>query len=138
MKLFLEKIVPHTSVISTVIIMLSAVSGIINGSENSDLYIDLLCMIADIAILSWVDYAVLGQIEFKKSAHYLTVSFLLWYVGIALFLFGRNWWGFHLSNIIEYSVITVLVYAIITRWNIRKLQKDAEEINEILKMRDEI
>lgn len=138
MKFCSEKIIPHTAVVSVIIIILSAVFGIVNGDDNRELYIDLLCMIAMIALLSWVEFGVLSQIEFRKAAYYLIASFLLWYVGIGLFLFGRNWWGFHASNLLQYSVITILVYTLVTRWNIKRLQKDAEEINDILKKREQI
>ena len=131
------KVIEHVSVIMLAIMLISTVGGIIAEGVYKEVCLSFLLMVIGIAVISVIEFGVLERIEFRRVRSYYICSFVTWYLGMGAVVFGTGWMGLHAANVLQYTVITMVVYGAVTSMNIKKTERDAQEINELIQKRAE-
>ena len=136
MNRLLKNVLPQTGLFTIAVILISAVYNIIEDSPEKILFIKLLIIIAGAFLLNCVEYYVLNSVWQVSAKRGLFFSCLTWYVGVGTLMLFSGWISFSLPNLIAFTVDFILVYFLITWYNIYRLKMDAEEINHYLEQRN--
>ena len=136
MKNLLKNIIPQTGLFTMAVILISAIYNIIENSPAKILFINLLIIIGGGFLLGCVEYCFLPSVWQKNAKRGLFFSCLTWYVGIGALMLVTGWVGFSIPNLIAFTVDFLIVYFLITWYNIYRLRMDAEEINRYLDKRN--
>ena len=134
-KLFIN-VIPQTSLFFTALILITAIYNIIRNSPEKLLFINLLIIIGGGFLLNCVEYYILPSVWQANAKKGLFFSCLTWYVGIGALMHFTGWVSFSLPNLIAFTVDFIIVYFLITWYNIYRLKMDAEEINRYLDKRN--
>ena len=134
-KLFIN-VIPQTSLFFTALILITAIYNIIRNSPEKLLFINLLIIIGGGFLLNCVEYYILPSVWQASAKKGLFFSCLTWYVGIGALMHFTGWVSFSLPNLIAFTVDFIIVYFLITWYNIYRLKMDAEEINRYLDKRN--
>jgi len=136
MKTILKNVIPQTGLFTMAVILISAIYNIIDNSPAKVLFINLLILMGGGFLLCCVEYCILPSVWQKSAKRGLFFSCLAWYVGIGVLMLVTGWVGFSVPNLIAFTVDFIIVYFLITRYNIYRLKMDAEEINRYLEKRN--
>jgi hypothetical protein len=136
MKSLAKYILPQTGLFTMALILISAIYNIVGNSEAKLLFIKLLILMGGGFLLCCVEYCILPSIWQKSARRGLFFSCLIWYVGVGALMLVTGWVGFSVPNLIAFTVDFLVVYFLITRYNIYRLKMDAEEINRYLDQRN--
>lgn len=130
MKLFVEKVVPLSTMLFTALMVVTAISNLARGSWTID-YVGILIHLACFFAASFLEYYGLEQINFKSNTAYLLCSFLSWYILIGICQYVTGW----TRNIALYTVFMVVLYGCITQYQLFRTRRQTEEINRLLEQR---
>jgi len=136
MKTLAKSILPQTGLFTMALILISAIYNIVGNSEAKLLFIKLLILMGGGFLLCCVEYCILPSVWQKSAKKGLFFSCLTWYVGIGALMLVTGWVGFSVPNLIAFTVDFLIVYFLITRYNMYRLKMDAEEINRCLEQRN--
>ena len=136
MKKLLKNILPQTGLFTIAVILISALYNIIENSPEKLLFIKLLVIIAGAFLLNCVECYLLTSVWQNSAKKGLFFSCLTWYIGVGALMLLSGWMSFSLPNLIAFSVDFIVVYFLITWYNIYRLKMDAEEINRYLEKRN--
>jgi len=136
MNKLLKNVIPQTGLFSTALILITAIYNIIRNSPEKLLFINLLIIIGGGFLLNCVEYYLLPSVWQSSARKGLFFSCLIWYVGIGALMLFTGWVSFSLPNLIAFTIDFLLVYFLITWYNIYRLKMDAEEINRYLEQRN--
>lgn len=136
MKSFTKFILPQTGLFTMALILISAIYNIVGNSPEKLLFINLLIIIGGGFLLSCVEYYLLPSVWQTSARRGLFLSCLTWYVGIGVLMLVTGWVGFSVPNLIAFTIDFLIVYFLITWYNIYRLKMDAEEINRYLENRN--
>ena len=136
MKSLAKYILPQTGVFTMALILISAIYNIVGNSPEKLLFIKLLVIMGGGFLLGCVEYYILPSVWQTSAKKGLFFSCLTWYVGIGILMLVTGWVGFSIPNLIAFTVDFLVVYFLITRYNIYRLKMDAEEINRYLENRN--
>ena len=136
MKKILTTILPQTGLFTIALILISAIYNIVANSPSKLFYLTLLAIMGGAFLLNCVEYYLLPSVWQRSTRCGLFFSCLTWYVGVGALLFFSGWISFSVPNLILFTVDFVIVYFLITWYNIYRLKMDAEEINRYLEKRN--
>ncbi len=136
MKKILTTILPQTGLFTIALILISAIYNIIENSPSKLFFTTLLAIMGGGFLLNCVEYYILPSVWQASAKKGLFFSCLTWYVGIGALMHFTGWVSFSLPNLIAFTVDFIIVYFLITRYNIYRLKMDAEEINRYLDKRN--
>lgn len=136
MKTLLKNILPQTGLFTIAFILISAAYNIIEDSPDKLLFIKLLIIIGGAFLLNCVEYYILNSVWHSSARKGLFFSCLTWYIGVGALMLLSGWMSFSLANLFAFTVDFLLVYFLITWYNIYRLKMDAEEINRYLEQRN--
>lgn len=136
MKTLIKHILPQTGLFTIVFILISAFYNIAENSPAKPLFIRLLIFIAGAFIFSCLEFYLYNRKHFRSYKALLFTSVLTWYIGIGGLMIVTGWMGFHLHNVIIFTIEFALVYYGFMLYNSYRLKRDAEEINEALAKRN--
>ena len=136
MKTILKNVIPQTGLFTMAVILISAIYNIIENSPAKILFINLLIIMGGGFLLCCVEYFILPSVWQKSAKRGLFFSCLTWYLGIGVVMLATGWVGFSVPNLIAFTVDFLIVYFLITRYNIYRLKMYAEEINRYLEQRN--
>jgi hypothetical protein len=136
MKSLAKYILPQTGLFTMALILISAIYNIIGNSPEKLLFTKLLIIMGGGFLLGCVEYYTLPSVWQTNAKKGLFFSCLTWYVGVGTLMLVTGWVGFSIPNLIAFTVDFLVVYFLITRYNIYRLKMDAEEINRYLDQRN--
>lgn len=136
MKKLLKNVLPQTGLFTTALLLITAIYNIIRNSPEKLLFINLLVIIGGGFLLSCVEYYILPSVWQANAKCGLFFSCLTWYIGVGALMLVTRWVSFSVANLIAFTVDFVIVYFLITWYNIYRLKMDAEEINRYLEKRN--
>lgn len=136
MKNLLKNIIPQTGLFTMAVILISAIYNIIENAPSKPFYLTLLAIMGGAFLLNCVEYYLLHSVWQRSAKAGLIFSCLIWYIGVASLLFFSGWISFSVPNLIAFTVDFLIVYFLITWYNIYRLRMDAEEINRYLDKRN--
>ncbi len=136
MKKLLKNVLPQTGLFTIAFILISAIYNIIENSPSKLLFIKLLIIIAGAFLLNCVECYILNSVWQSSAKRGLFFSCLTWYVGVGAMMLFSGWMSFSLQNLIAFTIDFIVVYILITWYNVYRLKMDAEEINRYLKKRN--
>ena len=136
MKKLLTIILPQTGLFTIALILISAIYNIIENSPSKLFFTTLLAIMGGAFLLNCVEYYILNSVWQRSTKYGLFFSCLTWYAGVGTLLFFSGWMSFSLPNLIAFTVDFLIVYFLITWYNIYRLKMDAEEINRYLEQRN--
>ena len=136
MRKLLTTILPQTGLFTIALILLSAIYNIIANSPSKLFFITLLAIMGGAFLLNCMEYYLLQSIWQRNAKWGLFFSCLTWYAGVGGLLFLSGWMSFSVPNLIAFPIDFIIVYFLITWYNIYRLKMDAEEINRYLEKRN--
>ena len=136
MNKLLKYVIPQTGLFFTALILITAIYNIIRNSPEKLLFINLLIIFGGGFLLNCVEYYILPSVWQTSAKRGLFFSCLTWYVGIGVLMLFTGWISFSLQNLIAFTVDFIIVYVLITWYNIYRLKMDADEINRYLEKRN--
>ena len=136
MKKLLKNVLPQTGLFTIAFILISAIYNIIENSPDKLLFIKLLIIIAGAFLLNCVESYILNSVWQNNAKRGLFFSCLTWYVGVGAMMLLSGWISFSPQNLIAFTVDFLVVYFLITWYNIYRLKMDADEINRYLEKRN--
>ena len=136
MKKIFKDVIPQTGLFTMALILITAIYNIIRNSPEKLLFINLLIIIGGGFLLSCVEYFILPSVWQASAKKGLFFSCLTWYVGVGALMLVTGWVSFSVPNLIAFTLDFLIVYLVITRYNIYRLKMDAEEINRYLEKRN--
>ena len=136
MKKIFKNVIPQTGLFTIALILISAIYNIIENSPSKLFFTTLLAIMGGAFLLNCVEYYILNSVWQRSTKYGLFFSCLTWYAGVGTLLFFSGWMSFSLPNLIAFTVDFLIVYFLITWYNIYRLKMDAEEINRYLEKRN--
>lgn len=133
MKKIFRYLIPYTSISITIVLIMTSIFNLIE-QNNTWYYSEWLFMIITVFVLYAIQFGVIEPYEFKTVIGYYLSVFAVWYIGLGVYLFGSKWMGLHVKNIVVYTIIMIIGFIVLRKYNQLYIRLQAEEINQKLKM----
>ncbi|WP_148409715.1 DUF3021 family protein [Murimonas intestini] len=137
MKILTEKVIPMTTLLVTLTLIIISISNLIFGGGDLSVYIMFLQIAGCFFVLSCVEYFILEKIEFNSSVSYNAASFFTWYLMLGVCNFGFGWSGASWKNVVVYTLLFTAFFICIQKYSYYRLRRSAEEINRLLEKNKE-
>lgn len=135
MSIFLRKVIPQAFILTCITMIWTAIYNIAVNSEMKGFYIRFLLMLFCFCVGSVVDSLMQRYLESQKPSVHYVISFIVWFTGVGMFLFISGWMGLNLKSLAIYTVLFVVVFVGMDKYNRYHLRKDVEEMNRLLERR---
>lgn len=136
MKAILKKYIPDFSVAFTMLVLLASITNLMNGDTRDGFILFILEAAGYLLIAVVIDY-LLGKVNYKSYiSQFLTETCILYPITMACGLY-LHWFGWSFTKLILYTFLYLFIMVLLHYYFYRVSKKDAEEINELLKNRDE-
>lgn len=133
MKKIFRYLIPYTSISITIVLIMTSIFNLIEQNDTW-YYSEWLFMIITVFVLYAIQFGVIEPYEFKTVIGYYLSVFAVWYIGLGVYLFGSKWMGLHVKNIVIYTIIMIIGFIVLRKYNQLYIRLQAEEINQKLKM----
>lgn len=132
MKNIFKYLIPYTCISVTIVLIVTSIFNLLAG-DDIWYYAEWLLMIGTMFVLYAIQFGTIERFEFKTAIGYYAAGFFVWYAGLGVYLFGTGWMGFYLKNVIVYTVIMIVVFILLRKYNQIYIRFQSDEINQRLK-----